>query len=159
VVVGKTLGANAQVMNDPFDLKRFLDAQAPHFDAAIAELRAGRKRTHWMWFIFPQLAGLGSSATARLFAIRSREEAQAFWDHPVLGARLRESFEALLPHRDLSAHEIFGTPDDLKLRSCATLFLTVTRARICQDVLDRFFGGQPDAVTLRLLAEAPGAKK
>jgi uncharacterized protein (DUF1810 family) len=105
------------------DLQRFVDAQAPVFAAALAELRAGRKRSHWMWFVFPQLASLGRSGTARFYGIGSLDEARAYAAHPVLGARLLACTRAVLAHAGKrSLHEIFGSPDDLKFRSCMTLF-------------------------------------
>jgi uncharacterized protein (DUF1810 family) len=103
-------------------LQRFLDAQAPVFDTALAELRDGRKRSHWMWFVFPQLAVLGRSATARFYGIESLDEAKAYVAHPVLGPRLLECVRAVLAHAGRSSHAIFGSPDDLKFRSCLTLF-------------------------------------
>jgi uncharacterized protein (DUF1810 family) len=136
------------------DLDRFVDAQDGVHDEALAELRAGRKRTHWMWFVFPQLAGLGSSPTARRYALGSLAEARAYLAHPVLGPRLIAAAEAVLTVPDRSAAEILGYPDDLKLRSSMTLF-----ARAADDpapfqaVLDRFYDG-PDPRTLELLGDA-----
>jgi uncharacterized protein (DUF1810 family) len=133
------------------NLDRFVEAQDGVYDDALAELTAGRKRTHWMWFIFPQIAGLGSSATAQRYAIRSLDEARAYLAHPVLGPRLRECAQALLSVPGRSAREILGHPDDLKLRSSMTLF-----ARAADDpapfeaVLDRYYDG-PDPLTLTLL--------
>jgi uncharacterized protein (DUF1810 family) len=112
-------------MNDPHDLQRFIDAQSGLFDQALAELRAGRKRGHWMWFIFPQVAGLGRSETARRFAIASRREAQAYLDHAILGPRLLDCTRAVCRAEGRSAYEIFGSPDDLKFRSSMTLFAEV----------------------------------
>ena len=109
-------------MADPFGLARFVDAQRPVYETVVAELRAGRKRTHWMWFIFPQLAGLGRSATARRYAITSRDEATAYLAHPVLGPRLRECSALVAGIEGRSIAEIFGYPDDLKFRSSMTLF-------------------------------------
>ncbi|HEY2163621.1 MAG TPA: DUF1810 domain-containing protein, partial [Gemmatimonadaceae bacterium] len=106
---------------DTFDLGRFVAAQEDVYDSALAEIRAGRKRTHWMWFVFPQIAGLGFSETSARFAIKTAAEARAYLAHPILGPRLLECCEALLELRSRSAAEIFGSPDDLKLRSCATL--------------------------------------
>src|SRR4051794_19669738 len=107
--------------DDPHNLARFVTAQEPVYDQALAELNAARKTSHWMWFIFPQLAGLGHSPTAQHYAIKSREEAQAYLTHPTLGPRLIECANALLPHQNKSATQILGTPDDLKLNSSATL--------------------------------------
>jgi uncharacterized protein (DUF1810 family) len=136
---------------DPFDLERFVSAQARTYDAALAELRAGRKRSHWMWFVFPQVAGLGHSSTARHYAITSLAEARAYLAHPVLGPRLREiaSVVAALPPGPLS---IFGSPDDMKLRSSMTLFRRAAPdERVFQAVLDRHFDGSPDWMTEQIL--------
>ncbi len=134
------------------DLDRFLDAQADTFATALAELEAGEKQSHWMWFIFPQLRGLGHSSTARFYGIEDRAEAAAYLAHPTLGPRLIACCEALLAHRDKSAHDIFGSPDDLKLCSCVTLFRAVADdAAPFADVLEHFHNGQPDERTLELL--------
>ncbi|MFL6627753.1 MAG: DUF1810 domain-containing protein [Vitreoscilla sp.] len=141
-------------MNNENDLQRFVDAQEPRIADALAELRAGRKRTHWMWFVFPQLRGLGHSQMAWHFGIASRDEARAFLAHPVLGPRLRECAELVLAVPGRSAHEIFGSPDDLKLRSCLTLFAEVAGGDSVFDrALRHYFGGQPDPATLDLLAK------
>lgn len=133
-------------------LQRFLDAQAPVFEQACAELQAGCKQIHWMWFIFPQLRGLGLSATAQHYGIASRQEALDYWLHPVLGARLKHCMALLLAHRDLSASAIFGSTDALKLRSCATLFAVVAPDEpVFQQVLDLYYAGVPDERTLALL--------
>ena len=138
--------------NDPFDLQRFVDAQEPIYGTVIEELTAGRKRSHWMWFIFPQLRGLGSSPTAVRFAISSVDEARAYLDHELLGARLRECAGLVARIEGRSAEEIFGWPDDMKLRSSMTLF-----ARATDDdaefvaVLDKFYGGEEDPATLARL--------
>jgi uncharacterized protein (DUF1810 family) len=140
-------------VDDPHDLGRFVAAQAGVHATALAELRAGRKRSHWMWFVFPQLAGLGSSAMARRYAIAGAAEARAYLEHPVLGARLVECAEALLAVEGRSAREIMGSPDDLKLRSCATLFARVAPpGSAFERLIDRYYGGEEDAATLRLLA-------
>ena len=137
---------------DPFNLARFREAQAGVYEAAQAELRAGRKRSHWMWFLFPQLRGLGMSETARFYGVEGRAEAQAYLADPVLGQRLIELSEIVLAHEGLTARQIFGTPDDLKLRSCATLFAFVSGGGApFSIVLDRFFAGEADARTLALL--------
>ncbi len=137
-------------MSGGFDLDRFVAAQEGVYDRATRELRAGRKDSHWMWFVFPQLQGLGSSATARLYAIGSMDEARTYLDHPVLGPRLRQCVEVLLEIEGRTAKEIFGYPDDLKLRSCLTLFAAVAEDnRIFQDALTRYFGGEGDPLTLR----------
>lgn len=137
---------------DPHDLARFLAAQTPVYDSALAEIRSGRKRSHWMWYVFPQYAGLGFSATSRRYAIRSRAEAGMYLRHPVLGPRLVECCEAALALEGLSAADVFGSPDDLKLRSCATLFASVSPpGSVFEQVLVRFFDGKPDEATLRLV--------
>jgi uncharacterized protein (DUF1810 family) len=144
--------SRAEMNEDPFDLARFEHAQAPVFAQAIAELRAGRKRSHWMWFVFPQYRGLGFSAMSQRYAIRSLEEARAYLAHPVLGPRLRECASAVLAIDGRSAHDIFGSPDDLKLRSCATLFAAVSPAGSeWERLLAKYFDGQPDDATLELL--------
>jgi uncharacterized protein (DUF1810 family) len=133
------------------DLDRFVEAQDGAYDDALAELTAGRKRTHWIWFIFPQIAGLGSSPTAQLYAIRSLDEARAYLAHPVLGPRLRECAQALLAVEGRSARDILGYPDDLKLRSSMTLFARAADdPELFQAVLDRYYDG-PDPRTLKLL--------
>lgn len=136
-----------------FDLARFRAAQGDAFAAAHAQLQAGRKRSHWMWFIFPQMRGLGRSETAQHYGIGSAAEAQAYLADPILGPRLVAACEALLTHDGLTAREILGTPDDLKLRSCMTLFsrLPGTSPEFAR-VLERYFDGEPDPRTLALLA-------
>jgi uncharacterized protein (DUF1810 family) len=139
---------------DPHDLDRFLQAQTDVYDQALAEIQSGRKRSHWMWFVFPQYDGLGHSSTSKLYAIKSRAEARAYLSHPVLGARLLECCEALLRIENRSAHEIFGSPDDLKLRSCATLFAHVSpTGSVFERVLDKYFQGAKDGETVRLMRE------
>ena len=139
----------------PAGLERFVDAQRTSYDRALAELRAGRKRSHWMWYIFPQLAGLGRSATAERYAIASLAEAEAYLKHPVLGPRMIECATAVLEIEGRSAHEIFGSPDDSKLRSCATLFALVSAPEsVFARVLAKYFGGRQDEQTLRLLGRA-----
>lgn len=141
--------------DDPHDLDRFVLAQADDYDQALAEIRAGRKRSHWMWYVFPQIDGLGLSPTSRRYAIRSLAEAGAYLDHPVLGPRLVECTEAALAVEGQTAHDIFGSPDDMKLRSCATLFAAVTPADSpFARLLDRYFEGKPDGKTLGLLEAA-----
>jgi uncharacterized protein (DUF1810 family) len=138
--------------NDPYDLQRFLDAQASVFDSARRELQQGRKRGHWMWFVFPQLKGLGRSPMAQEFGISSREEAQAYLDHPVLGQRLRESVRLVLAIEGRSVTQIFGYPDDLKFRSSMTLFAAVAGDdRLFDDALRKYCGGEPDPLTLARL--------
>lgn len=127
---------------------RFVDAQEGIYEQALAELRNGQKRSHWMWFVFPQIAGLGLSAMSQRYAIRDGAEARDYLAHPVLGQRLCECFEALLGREGPSAVQIFGPTDELKLRSCATLFAAVSPAgSVFQQVLDRFFNGRPDERT------------
>jgi uncharacterized protein (DUF1810 family) len=142
-------------MTDPYNLNRFVQAQEGAYQQALSEIRQGMKRSHWMWYIFPQLAGLGSSPTSRLYAISSAAEAGAYLAHPTLGPRLVQCAEALLAVRGRSAHEIFGSPDDLKLRSCATLFAHVSPSgSVFEKLLDALFGGAPDDRTLHLLGLA-----
>lgn len=139
-------------MSDTCDLARFLSAQAPVYDQVLAELRAGRKLSHWMWFVFPQIAGLGRSAMAQRYAIGSRREARAYLAHPILGARLRECSRLVLdvPHGDV--HEIFGSPDDLKFHSSMTLFDRADPGEtLFRECLQKYFDGQPDAPTLARL--------
>ena len=136
----------------PHDLTRFLEAQERVYAVALAELRAGRKRSHWMWYIFPQFKGLGYSTTSQQYAIKSRAEAEAYLQDPVLGPRLVECMEAVLGISGKSAYDILGSPDDLKLRSCATLFATVSPAgSVFERLLVQYFQGQPDPKTLSLL--------
>ena len=137
---------------DPHDLQRFVDAQASIWDEVRAELAAGAKRSHWMWFVFPQLRGLGRSGMARHYGIASRDEAAAYLAHPLLGARLREAVALILAVPGKSAHDIFGSPDDLKLRSCLTLFREVSNGdESFTQALERFYGGRVDDATLELL--------
>lgn len=138
---------------DPHGLQRFVDAQHPLYDNVISELRAGRKATHWIWFIFPQLRGLGRSPTAQHYGIASREEAVAYLEHEVLGPRLRECTQLVLAIEDRSAGEVFGSPDDLKLRSSMTLFARCTDENAdFLGVLDKFYGGEPDPATVERLS-------
>ena len=146
-----------QTNPDPFDLTRFLRAQDGVYDQALAELRHGRKETHWMWFIFPQLDGLGSSPTARQYAIKEIAEARAYLDHAVLGSRLLECSQALLKLPGHDATEVLDFPDDLKLKSCMTLFAQVSDpVSVFERVLAKYFHGQPDHRTLELLRAAGG---
>lgn len=141
-------------MNDTFDLNRFIDAQRAVYPDVLEELRSGRKRSHWMWFIFPQLAGLGHSETARFYAISGAAEATAYLNSPLLGARLLECTRTVLEHFGQSARAMFGTADDMKLRSCMTLFASVAPEQVCfQQVLERFFDGESDAKTIALLEQ------
>jgi uncharacterized protein (DUF1810 family) len=138
-------------MDDPYDLSRFLDAQAPIYPQVTAELRAGRKRSHWMWFVFPQIAGLGFSAMAQRYAISSLEEAKAYLAHPLLGPRLRECSALVLSVQQRSIYEIFGSPDDLKFRSCMTLFDCVEPGAVFDECLQKYFEGEHDAQTLAVI--------
>jgi uncharacterized protein (DUF1810 family) len=138
---------------DPFNLQRFVDAQSGTIETALAELRAGSKQSHWMWFILPQLADLGRSATARFYGIRSMAEARAYLAHPVLGARIRQCVEALRPWPTRrSAHQILGPIDAMKLRSSLTLFDLVEAESLFNEALLNFFDGERDEQTLALLA-------
>jgi len=139
-------------MTDPFDLQRFVDAQAPLYQGVLAELRHGRKQSHWMWFIFPQLAGLGQSPMARRFAIASREEAVAYLGHGVLGSRLRECTALVNAIEGQTIREILGSPDDLKFCSSMTLFGAVSSEAVFADAIAKFYGGRSDRRTLDLLA-------
>ena len=140
--------------DDPFDLRRFTEAQQGLYASVLAELKGGRKRTHWMWFIFPQFDGLGQSPTSRFYAIKSLDEARHYLHHPVLGARLLECAEAVLAVVNRSATEIFGHPDDLKLKSSMTLFAALQDVPVVfAQVLDRYFGGERDERTLQLLVQ------
>ena len=138
---------------DPFDLERFVTAQSLAFDAALAELKAGRKRSHWMWFVFPQLRGLGHSSMAHFYGIGSLGEAQAYLEHALLGPRLELCTQTVLASHASSVRELFGSPDDLKLRSSMTLFALVAAddGSLFRKVLDRWYGGEMDEQTQRLL--------
>ncbi len=139
-------------MDDPFNLSRFVAAQAGDYERALAEIKGGWKRTHWMWYVFPQFEGLGSSPTAQRYAIKSVEEARAYLAHTVLGPRLVECAEAALGVQGRTATEIFGSPDDLKLRSSATLFAAVSPpGSVFEQVLAKYYGGRHDERTLRLM--------
>jgi len=137
---------------DPFQLNRFLEAQEPVYSTVVRELRNGRKYTHWMWFIFPQVSGLGYSSTSKYYAIKSKEEAEQYLNHPILGARLIECSQIVLSHTGRSALEIFGSPDDLKLKSSMTLFETVASGEsVFTQVLEKYFQGNRDTKTLKFL--------
>jgi uncharacterized protein (DUF1810 family) len=138
---------------DPFDLQRFVDAQAPVYDTVVGELRSGRKRSHWMWFVFPQLRGLGSSPTAVRFGISSIDEARAYLAHELLGSRLRECAGLVAGIDGRSAEQIFGWPDDLKLRSSMTLFARAADSEsVFAAVLEKFYDGEEDPATVARLA-------
>ena len=145
--------ANSVVVSeDPYDLRRFEQAQETDYDQALSELQNGRKRSHWMWYIFPQLEGLGGSWNSVRYSISGIKEAEAYLGHPVLGPRLVTCAEAVLRHERLTAAEIFGYPDHLKLRSSATLFAGVSPAgSVFHRIFDTFFENQPDERTLRML--------
>lgn len=137
---------------DPYNLQRFVEAQAPIYDQARAELRQGSKRSHWMWFIFPQISGLGSSPTAIVYAIASKDEAAAYLNHPTLGPRLRECTQLVNQVEGRSVDQIFGSPDDLKFRSSITLFAQVTSdSQIFLDALQKYFHGKFDSATINQL--------
>ena len=138
-------------MDDPYNLRRFLDAQERLYDTVLEELRAGRKRSHWMCFIFPQIHGLGHSATAQHYAITSRDEADAYLAHPVLGLRLRECSRIVASIGGRTVEEIFGYPDDMKFCSSMTLFAQVSPGEVFDECLRIHFGGQPDPLTLSRL--------
>lgn len=142
---------------DPFHLSRFVQAQEGIYDRALAEIRSGRKRSHWMWFVFPQYAGLGFSSMSQEYAIKSIEEARAYLNHPVLGPRIVECAQGVLGVEGRSAHEIFGSPDDMKLRSSATLFAHVAGpGNFFKQVLQKYFDSRPDPKTMQLLATSGG---
>ncbi|TCU33812.1 DUF1810 domain-containing protein [Rhizobium azibense] len=138
-----------------YNLGRFIAAQNGIYDQALRELSAGRKRSHWMWFIFPQAAGLGSSAMAEKYAIRSAEEAAAYLSDPILGGRLLRCVQAILSVEGRTAHDILGSPDDLKLRSSLTLFAAVSeQGSLFHEAIDRFYGGKFDERTMKILNAA-----
>jgi uncharacterized protein (DUF1810 family) len=144
--------------DDPHDLNRFVRAQQQHYELALAEIRSGRKRSHWMWYIFPQCEGLGSSPMSRRYSIKSLTEAKAYLDHPVLGPRLVACTDAVLQIEGRSAFDIFGTPDDMKLQSCATLFACVSApGSVFHQLLDKNFHDRYDVNTLRLMGFAHNA--
>jgi uncharacterized protein (DUF1810 family) len=144
--------------DDPYLLGRFVLAQQDDFEQVLAEIRGGKKRTHWMWYIFPQIDGLAFSSTSKHYAIKNNEEAKAYLAHPILGPRLLECAEAVLHVEGRTATDIFGSPDDLKLRSCATLFACVSPpGSVFDRLLDKYYGGERDRKTLRLLGIDPEA--
>ena len=146
--------------DDRYNLSRFLQAQEGDYTRAFAEINGGQKRTHWMWYIFPQLDGLAFSATARQYSIKSIEEAKAYLAHPVLGTRLVECAEAVVRVEGKSVEEIFGSPDDLKLRSCATLFACVSPPdSVFERLIGKYYGGERDGRTLQLLGINPNSEQ
>ena len=145
-------------MSDPYHLQRFVRAQDLNFESAREELRRGRKTTHWIWYVFPQAEGLGHSSTSQNFAIKSKAEALAYLAHPVLGPRLRECTDIVNALDGLSAHQIFGSPDDMKFRSSMTLFHTVSpEIAVFNEALQKYFGGELDPRTLDLMRANPSA--
>ena len=139
---------------DPHNLKRFVDAQEGDYGQALTEIRAGRKRSHWMWYVFPQFDGLGFSSTSKQYAIKSVEEAKAYLEHPLLGPRLVEIAEAALSVEGRTANQIFGSPDDMKLKSSATLFESISPpGSVFARLLDKFFQGARDGKTLELIGK------
>ncbi|AKD54360.1 DUF1810 domain-containing protein [Spirosoma radiotolerans] len=145
-------------MKTDHTLQRFIDAQQSSYSRALAEIRNGRKQSHWMWYIFPQIAGLGFSETAQFYAISDLQEAQLYVEHPLLGRRLIEIAHALLDVDGKSAHQILGSPDDLKLHSSMTLFTLLTPTDpVFQEVLAKYFNGSPDARTLAIINNSSSA--
>lgn len=144
---------------DPYNLNRFVVAQAGEYEQAFREIQAGRKESHWMWYIFPQFVGLGRSVLSQHFAIRSLAEARAYLAHPLLGPRLEACCHALLTHSARTAHQILGSPDDVKLRSSATLFaLASAEGSVFVRVLEAFFEGEMDRLTVKLVSSAGGVR-
>lgn len=143
--------------DDPFHLQRFLDAQNGRFETALAELSSGRKNSHWMWFVFPQMQGLGFSTTSHFYGLTGLEEGRAYLAHPVLGERLRRATAATLPHASRGARALFGSPDDMKFRSSLTLFARAARQpdSIFRQALAVFFDGEADPRTLGLVGDHP----
>jgi uncharacterized protein (DUF1810 family) len=135
-------------------LQRFIDAQQSDYETALSEIKRGRKQSHWMWYIFPQIQGLGFSTTSKLYAIKNLKEAQAYLNHPLLGKRLKEITDALINLPSNDAHEIFGSPDDVKLKSSMTLFASLPDADpIFESALKKFFKGEKDAKTLSIIKD------
>jgi uncharacterized protein (DUF1810 family) len=148
---------HAHQHDDQYNLHRFVEAQEDDYARALAEIRGARKRSHWMWYIFPQFDGLGFSSMSRRYSIKSVAEAKAYLAHPILGPRLLECVEAALSVEGRSAFEVFGSPDDMKLKSCATLFASVSPAgSVFHRLLDKYFEGGRDDRTLRLMGVAGG---
>jgi uncharacterized protein (DUF1810 family) len=145
-------------IDDPYHLSRFVLAQQDDSQQALAEIRSGKKRTHWMWYIFPQLDGLAFSSTSKYYAIKSIDEAKAYLEHPILGPRLLECAEAVVGVEGRSAREIFGSPDDLKLKSCATLFACVSPpGSVFDRLMEKYYRGERDQKTLQLLGIDPAS--
>lgn len=140
-------------MNDAYNLQRFVNAQQPVFQQVLTELEAGHKRSHWMWFVFPQIQGLGHSDMAQRYAISDLDEARAYLQHPLLGTRLEQCASIIVPQVGRTARQMFGSPDDMKLHSSMTLFAIAAPDRpVFQEVLDTFFEGERDAMTVRRLS-------
>jgi uncharacterized protein (DUF1810 family) len=155
-----TTSSGSRNRDDPYNLSRFVRAQEDDYDQALSEITSGSKRTHWMWYIFPQIDGLAFSSTSKVYAIKSVAEAKAYLDHPILGPRLLECAEAVVRVEGRSATEIFGSPDDLKLRSCATLFACVLPpGSVFDRVLGKYYGGKRDGKTLHLRGIEPEVGK
>jgi uncharacterized protein (DUF1810 family) len=153
----EAVDGNESSSADPYHLNRFVLAQENDYHRAFIEIKEGQKRSHWMWYIFPQIAGLGHSSMAQHYAIRSIEEASAYLQHPVLGPRLLECAQAAVNVPDRTAAQIFGYPDDLKLRSCATLFAAVSPpGSVFERLLEKYYGGVHDEQTIRLLPKPKG---
>ncbi len=146
-------GARIITMSDPYELERFVVAQTNTYEAALTEIRRGAKRSHWIWYVFPQIAGLGTSAMSKHYAIRSSAEARAYLDHPMLGPRLRECIDALQDLTNTNAAAVFGDVDAMKLRSSLTLFIEAGAGSLFQAALDRWFDGQQDKATLDRLSK------
>jgi len=143
--------------DDRFDLTRFISAQEMVYGRVFSELRNGRKRTHWMWFIFPQIDGLGNSSTTKRYAVKSKEEAEQYLNHSILGKRLKECAEAVLAIEGRSISEIFGYPDDLKLKSSLTLFSSLADSDpVFSSILDKYFNGERDIRTIEILENMKG---
>lgn len=141
-------------MLNPYNLQRFTDAQQTDYDIALAEIKKGKKRSHWMWYIFPQIQGLGFSETSKYYAIQNKEEAMAYMRHPVLGSRLIAICQVLLQLAEKNAGNIFGYPDDMKLKSSMTLFASLPNAdAVFQAVLNKFFNGKKDEKTMQILEQ------
>jgi uncharacterized protein (DUF1810 family) len=148
---GNGHSASGDMALDPYNLQRFIDAQASTYARVIVELCAGKKQSHWMWFIFPPIAGLGQSDISRKFSIASRAEAEAYLRHTILGSRLRGSTQLVLGVKDGTVHDIFGSPDDMKFHSSMTLFNAVAPNDVFKTALDKYFGGAPDSMTVERL--------
>jgi uncharacterized protein (DUF1810 family) len=142
-------------MNSQNNLQRFIDAQTRDYTTALAEIKNGHKRSHWMWYIFPQILGLGHTETSKYYAIRNLEEAQKYFDHQVLGHRLMEITEEILKLKTNNANQVLGSPDDLKLKSSMTLFASIPRSSpVFQQVLDKFYKGLKDEKTIELMNQS-----